>query len=290
MDNSRTVETLIRSHHANMVGDGFKVFNLFPSSNEIALSRMSPFFLMDYGAPTYFPPTRNPRGVEEHPHRGFETVTIAFQGAVAHRDSGGNSGVIYPGDVQWMTAAGGVVHEEKHEPAFAAEGGTLEMLQLWVNLPKAHKMDTPSYQGITKADIPEVAIGEDGSTLRVIAGSYGDAKGPASTHTPLHMYHIELKAGDMIQLDLPAHYNTGVLLKKGTATIGDEMVHAIAFAVMKNEEGTTDIVAIEDSSLIVLSGEPINEPIVAYGPFVMNTPEEINEALADYRSGKMGHL
>ncbi len=289
MTTIKKVAHVYQGAQSHMVGDGFKVQNLFPNGNRIG-KQLSPFFLLDYAAPSYFPPSDHPRGVEEHPHRGFETVTIAYQGSLEHRDSGGNAGKIGPGDVQWMTAASGVVHEEKHEKEFTRQGGVLEMAQLWVNLPRAHKMDTPRYQALEKKDIPVVDLGE-GSYLRVIAGSYNGQPGAARTFSPLNLFDVQLKAGKTFTLTLPDGYNTGIVALKGEARFNDtHTAKGVEIAVFETAGETITITALTDASLLVLNGEPINEPIFAYGPFVMNTKEEIIQAVEDYNNGKMGHL
>ncbi len=271
------------------VGDGFPVRNLFPSNG--VSGQINPFLMLDYAGPTKFPPSDRPRGVEEHPHRGFETVTIAYQGSVDHRDSAGNSGTIEEGDVQWMTAASGVVHEEKHGQAFTKAGGVFEMVQLWVNLPREHKMSAPRYQGITKAQIPTVDLGS-GSYARVIAGELGGSKGPALTFTPLNVFDVRLKSGAKVDLRLPAGHNSGLVLLKGDVTVNDEtsLEGEARLATLSPNGDSVSLAAYADSTLLVLSGEPIAEPVVSYGPFVMTTRDEIRQAMDDYRSGKMGHL
>lgn len=271
------------------VGDGFPVRNLFPSNGIDA--QVNPFLMLDYAGPSYFAPTKKRQGVGEHPHRGFETVTIAYQGAVEHRDSAGNSGTIFPGDVQWMTAASGVVHEEKHERAFAEKGGTFEMVQLWVNLPAAVKMSTPRYQGIAKDEIPSVQLGA-GSYARVIAGELNGVRGPAKTFTTVNLFDVRAKAGERFELGLPAGQNAAVVLLKGTVTLNGEtrLAGEAQIAVLSADGEGVSIEVNEDATLLVLSGEPINEPVANYGPFVMNTHEELAQAVKDYRDGKMGRL
>jgi redox-sensitive bicupin YhaK (pirin superfamily) len=271
------------------VGDGFPVRNLFPS-NGIQLE-VSPFLMLDYAGPQYFKPAAQPRGVGEHPHRGFETVTIAYQGSVGHRDSAGNSGVIYPGDVQWMTAASGVLHEEMHEAEFTKSGGIFEMIQLWVNLPAAQKMSKPGYQAITREQIPTVSF-STGGDARVIAGSLNGNQGPARTFTPLNVWDVNLKAGEQVELPVPAGHNTAVVLRKGDVTVNDtgKLSGEARIAVLGREGDTVVLKAAADSNLLLLSGEPINEPIASYGPFVMNTREEIMQAVDDFRSGRFGQL
>ncbi len=272
----------------HMVGDGFPVRNIFPSHD--LTEEMSPFLLLDYAGPTEFAPTDRPQGVGEHPHRGFETVTIVYQGKVAHRDSAGNSGVIGPGDVQWMTAASGVVHEELHEQAFAQQGGTMEMIQLWVNLPKALKMRAPRYQTILDGDIPKLDL-ENGGFLRVIAGEYQRAKGPALTFTPLHLFDVQLSRGEEFDLALMDGFNAGVFLLSGAVVVNHDREVGEAEMSVHAPRGTQVHLAAErDSRLLILSGEPIRDPVARMGPFVMNTQGELVQAMNDYRAGKMGHL
>jgi redox-sensitive bicupin YhaK (pirin superfamily) len=271
------------------VGDGFHVRNMFPSNG--VESEINPFLMLDYAGPTKIQPGQRPRGVGEHPHRGFETVTIAYQGAVEHRDSAGHSGTIHPGDVQWMTAASGVVHEEMHEREFARQGGTFEMVQLWVNLPKAHKMSKPRYQGLLKEQIPVVQLGE-GASARVIAGELNGAKGPAQTFTPVNVFDVRLKAGSLAHLSLPEGHNAGIVLLRGGVQVNTtQTVEGEAKLALLSAEGdAVRLYAKQDSILLVLSGEPIDEPVASYGPFVMNTRDEIRQAVSDYNAGKMGHL
>ena len=285
-----TQKKVLGTHSAgsnHWVGDGFPVRNLFPSNGV----DVNPFLMLDYAGPSRFEPAKKPRGVGEHPHRGFETVTIAYQGSVGHRDSAGNSGVIYPGDVQWMTAASGVVHEELHEAEFTKNGGTFEMVQLWVNLPKAQKMSKPRYQGITKAQIPVIEL-EGGGHARVIAGELLGRLGPAKTFTPVNLFDVILKAGERFELPLPEGDNAAVVLRKGDVLInGTDTLSGEALIAPLSEEG--DAVTLEakaDTQLLILSGEPIAEPVASYGPFVMNTREELAQAVEDYRAGRMGHL
>jgi redox-sensitive bicupin YhaK (pirin superfamily) len=271
------------------VGDGFPVRNLFPSNG--IQKEIDPFLMLDYAGPSNFEPSKRSHGVGQHPHRGFETVTIAYQGSVSHRDSAGNQGTIYPGDVQWMTAASGVVHEEMHAKEFAEKGGTFEMVQLWVNLPKAVKMSAPRYQGITKEEIPVVALGKNGRA-RIIAGELAGVKGPAKTFSPVNVFDLQLKAGEAMKIAVPDGHNTGVVLLKGDVVLNGSSTlkgeARIATLSASGEEITLD--PKEDSTLLILSGEPINEPVASYGPFVMNTQDELKQAFEDYRSGRMGSL
>ena len=273
----------------HMVGDGFPVRNLFPSND---LDReVSPFLMLDYAGPQHFTPTDHPRGVGEHPHRGFETVTIVYEGVVAHRDSAGNSGVIGPGDVQWMTAASGIVHEEFHEKEFARKGGTLHAIQLWVNLPKASKMSAPGYQTILNADIPAIDLASGAGRLRVIAGSFQGRKGTARTFTPIQLYDLQLKAGTPASLTLPDGDNASIFVLQGRASVnGSQAAGESELIVCKRNGSQVTIDAQVDSRLLVMSGEPIEEPIARYGPFVMNTRDELVQAAQDYQAGKMGHL
>jgi redox-sensitive bicupin YhaK (pirin superfamily) len=285
----KKVVDVYESKSTHWVGDGFPVRNLIPSTG---LEReVSPFLLLDYAGPKYFPPSDKPRGVDEHPHRGFETVTIAYQGSVAHRDSGGNAGTIGPGDVQWMTAASGVVHEEKHESDFTSKGGTFEMIQLWVNLPRALKMSAPKYQTILSNQIPQVEFGK-GGYARVIAGDLNGVKGAASTFTPVNLFDVRINAGESAQLNLPAGFNTAVFLLRGAVELNSSSVveGEAKIALLETDGDLLQIDARQDSVLLVLSGQAIDEPVASYGPFVMNTRAELAQAVDDYRAGKMGHL
>ncbi|MBA2252292.1 MAG: pirin family protein [Nitrospirales bacterium] len=280
---------IYQSGSTHMVGDGFPVRNLFPS-NELD-REVSPFLMLDYAGPQYFAPTDHPRGVGEHPHRGFETVTIIYEGVVSHRDSTGNAGVIGPGDVQWMTAASGIVHEELHEKEFARQGGTLHAIQLWVNLPKASKMTAPGYQTILNADIPAVELDGGAGRLRVIAGSFLGHKGPARTFTPVELYDLHVKAGHRVPLSVPNGQNTSILVLQGRAAVNESREVGEAELIVCKRNGSQIVIdAQQDSRLLIMSGEPIEEPIARYGPFVMNTREELIQAAEDYQTGKMGHL
>ncbi len=289
MGNLKRVSGIHGPGSSYWVGDGFPVRNLFPSNG--VGEAVNPFLMFDYAGPTAFAPSNKPRGVEEHPHRGFETVTIAYQGSVDHRDSSGNAGTIGPGDVQWMTAASGVVHEEKHGKAFTEAGGTFEVVQLWVNLPAAHKMSAPRYQGIVSADIPVVSLGE-GVSARVIAGTLDGVRGPAHTVTPVGLFDLRLAAGSKGRIEIPDGHNAAVALLHGDVLLnGASALNGEAkLATLSRESNAVEFEARANSTLLVLSGEPIEEPVVSHGPFVMNTQEEIRQAFADYRSGRMGHL
>ena len=293
---TKSIEAIIPPPPPHMVGDGFRVHSFFPGGL-IDKKRMSPFFLMDYNAKIEFAPSDEPRGVGVHPHRGFETVTIAYHGRIAHHDSAGNSGVIGEGDVQWMTAASGLLHKEYHEKEFSKKGGPFQMVQLWVNLPAKYKMTPPKYQEITHAMIGKYSLPENKGVVEVIAGEYknpdGEApvvKGPASTFTPLHVYNARLKKGATIKLNFPSNYNTGLLVIEGSAVVNGQNAGADHFVLFKNDGEIISIEATEDSVLLILSGEPINEPIAQYGPFLMNTWEELEQALKDVNAGKLGVL
>jgi len=286
---AKKIEKILTPPAPHMVGDGFRVHNFFPSGYNIGNNRMSPFFMMDYNSKVEFSPRENPRGVGVHPHRGFETVTIAYQGKVAHHDSTGNSGIISEGDVQWMTAASGILHKEYHEEEFSKKGGPFQMIQLWVNLPARDKMSKPKYQAITNDQLGKYQL-DNGSVIEVIAGEFKGMKGAASTFTPIEMYNAKLKKGSAVTFDLPENFNTGILVVEGGVKINGEKAPADNFILFKNEGETIAVEADEDSVLFVISGEPINEPIAAYGPFLMNTHEELELALEDFNKGKFGYL
>ena len=289
MDNMKHVLKVYHPASAHWVGDGFPVRNMF--SDESLGEAISPFLLLDYAGPAEFPPSDQQRGVGEHPHRGFETVTIVYQGELVHRDSAGNHGTIGPGDVQWMTAASGVVHEEKHESSFAKRGGMLEMAQLWVNLPKTYKMAPPRYQPILNEQIPVVYLAQGAGHVRVIAGEFHGIKGPANTFTPIHLYDLHLNVDHHAELNLPAGYNTGIFVRKGSVVLNQSHVAGeVTFALCDATGEWLSIQAKENSTILVLSGEPINEPVAWSGPFVMNTQEELGQAMTDYQAGRMGHL
>lgn len=278
-----------RSNGRHWVGDGFPVQSIF-SYNDIA-EEMSPFLLMDYAGPHDFPPTTRKLGVGQHPHRGFETVTIVYEGGVSHRDSAGGGGTIGAGDVQWMTAAAGVIHEEYHSPAYAQQGGPFEMVQLWVNLPAQDKMAAPGYQGITAAQIPQVALPDEAGTARIIAGQYGEVRGPARTFTPMNVWDLRLHAGRQVALELPAGQTTALFVLRGALRIGAQhTVQAAELAVMERAGSHLAFDVVEDATVLLLNGEPLHEPIVGYGPFVMNTQAQIVQAIQDYNSGRFGQV
>lgn len=274
-----------RSH---WVGDGFNVRPIFA---QLAFKQdISPFLMFDYAAPLLFAATEEKRGVGPHPHRGFETVTIAFQGEVEHGDSAGNRGVIGPGDVQWMTAASGIIHEEFLSRDFLRRGGVLEMVQMWVNLPTKFKMITPKYQPILSRDIPAIELPDNAGTLRVIAGNYAGTQGAASTFSPVNLWDIKLAAGKTVELAVPEGHNSMVFVRQGKIALGSSVIGAADLALFEQDGTHIRLQAREDSSLLFMGGEPIAEPIVASGPFVMNTEQEIRLAMMDYQSGHMGQI
>lgn len=286
---TRTVELVASPREPHFVGDGFRVHNFIPSGFRMDMERMDPFILLDYNSKYEFPASEKPKGVDVHPHRGFETVTIAYQGSVAHNDSNGGGGVISQGDVQWMTAASGVLHKEFHEKEWSKKGGIFQMVQLWVNLPAQYKMSAPKYQAIKNADIPRYT--SEGVEVEVIAGDYKGVAGIASTFSPVNMLNVKLSKGATADFSFPAHYNTAVLVIEGNVLVNNtDEAPTDHFVLMENDGETFSVTAQEDAIVLVLSGEPLNEPIVAYGPFVMNTREEIAQAFEDVRAGKFGHL
>jgi redox-sensitive bicupin YhaK (pirin superfamily) len=286
-DRLRSVEAIHRSTDFHWVGDGFYVSTYFPSA-QLASERLSPFLLMDYGPPKDFSPLASgKRGVGWHPHRGFETVTLAWEGSVAHRDNAGHQGVIGPGDVQWMTAASGIFHDEYHEEQFTRKGGRMHMMQLWVNLPKKDKTAPPGYQPILSAAIPQVQI-SGGAQVRVIAGEYAGARGPARTFTPITMLDVDMSAGNRLPIALPPSYNVLAVVANGRVNAGHISAGAGELILFNNDGTSIELVAEKDAHVIVLSGEPIHEPIVQYGPFAMNTVGEIQQAILDVNSGKFG--
>lgn len=285
----RGIEGVLPPTNTHMVGNGFKVMNFFPNGRGFE-ERMSPFFLLDFNAEVNFPPSELSRGVGVHPHRGIETITFAYKGGVEHHDSKGNHGIIGKGDIQWMTAGGGVLHKEYHEKNFDKNGGAFEMVQLWINLPKAHKMTPAKYQSIPHHTKPAHKLPHNMGTVHVIAGEYEDIKGIASTFSPIHMYDMHLEANADFTFNLPAKYNSGILVVDGNITVNGTKAPENYYVQLKNEGGDIHIKAGAKATLLVLSGEPLNEPVVGYGPFVMNTQEEIHQAIEDYNQGKFGFL
>ncbi|NVZ17265.1 MULTISPECIES: pirin family protein [unclassified Pseudomonas] len=277
------------SPRGHWVGDGFPVRTLF--SYDTMGKQISPFLLLDHAGPAAFTPTEQRRGVGQHPHRGFETVTIVYKGEVEHRDSTGAGGTIGPGDVQWMTAARGIIHEEFHSEAFARSGGALEMVQLWVNLPARDKMTDAGYQTILDGDIPTLPLADNAGSLRLIAGEFDGVKGPARTFTPIDVWDMRLKAGRSVTLDLHAGRNTALVVLRGTLRInGTEVAREGQLALFERDGTQLRLESSDDAMVLLLSGEPIDEPIVGHGPFVMNTEQEIHQAFADYQSGQFGQM
>ena len=278
-----------RTEERHWVGDGFPVRSLF-SYNDLGQD-ISPFLLLDYAGPENFPPSTHRRGVGAHPHRGFETVTIVYSGEVEHRDSSGGGGTIGPGDVQWMTAASGLIHEEFHGTAFAQRGGPFEMVQLWVNLAAKDKTAPPAYQSISNTDIPQVELPSGAGVVRVIAGEYQDKRGPARTFSPMNVWDVRLTRGAREEFHVPAGWTTALVVLKGEVRFGTgEIAGPAELAVFARDEDAFEIEALKDATILVLNGKPLNEPIAGMGPFVMNTQAEIEQAMADYRSGRMGRL
>jgi redox-sensitive bicupin YhaK (pirin superfamily) len=290
MNKLKTIDAVISPPPPHMVGDGFRVHNYFPNNKLIDKKRMSPFFLLDYNSKVEFSPRETPRGVSVHPHRGFETVTIAYHGRIAHHDSAGNSGVVGEGDVQWMTAASGLLHKEYHEQEFSRKGGLFQMVQLWVNLPAKYKMTKPKYQEITHSSIGKYQLPLDKGVVEIIAGEYKNVKGPASTFTPMYVYNARLNKGADIELNFKTNFNTGILVVEGSALINDSHVATDHFVLFKNDGEQINIHAEEDAVMLVLSGEPIDESIAQYGPFLMNTWQELEQAINDVNAGKFGVL
>lgn len=287
--NTKNIEAVIAPREPHFVGDGFRVHNFIPSGYHLDMRRMDPFTMLDYNSKFDFPATDKPKGVGVHPHRGFETVTIAYQGSVSHHDSAGGGGTIHQGDVQWMTAASGVLHKEYHAEEFYKKGGIFQMVQLWVNLPAKDKMSAPKYQAIAHKDIPTVKV--ENGFVEVIAGEYNQAKGAASTFSPVHMLNAKLNEGGKANFSFPAHYNTVLLVIEGEVKVNEqEIVPTDHLLLFTNEGEDFSIEATENSVVLILSGEPLNEPIASYGPFVMNTQEQIREAFDDYNHGKFGTL
>jgi hypothetical protein len=289
--NTKNVEKVLAPQAPHFVGDGFRVHNFIPGDSDLSMQRMNPFIMLDYNSKFYFTPTDVPRGVGVHPHKGFETVTVAYKGKVAHHDSSGNSGVIGEGDVQWMTAASGILHKEYHEKNFAKQGGDFQMVQLWVNLPAEAKKSKPKYQEVSHEKVGKFQLPDNGGEVEVIAGKYKNVEGAASTFTPLHLDNARLNKGAKAEFSFPAHYNTALLVVEGRIRINDEeTVPADHFVLFENKGETFTIEALEDAVVLILSGEPINEPIAAHGPFVMNTKEELREAFHEFNTGKFGVL
>ncbi len=290
MKETKQIERIFkRPVEPGMVGDGFRVYNYFPNGYKIR-NRLSPFLMLDFNPAFDFGVSDHPRGVDVHPHKGFETVTIAYKGSVEHYDSTGNSGVINPGDVQWMTAGSGILHKEFHEKEFSKKGGPFEMIQLWVNLPKKDKLTSPKYQSLVGAEMNKVELPGNGGMVKVIAGNLNGVKGSATTFTEMNVFDIRLNPNGEMTTDIPATHNAAILVVEGTVEVNGKTAGLHDFVLFKNEGEAITINAKENSVLLLLSGEPINEPIAQYGPFVMNTQQEIQETFVEYQAGKFGVL
>ena len=289
MKKFRTIENIFKAPEPHMVGDGFRVSQYIPTGIK-SMERLSPFLLLDYNEPYYFKPSETRLGVGAHPHRGFETVTIAYDGKVEHHDNKGNHGIIGPGDVQWMTAASGIMHKEYHETEFSKNGGIFHMVQLWVNLPKDKKMIEPKYQPLLKEEMGVLKLDNDKGEISIIAGEVNGVKGPANTFTNINLYNINLKNYGNTTLSEPKNFNTAILILKGEAKVNEDKICKEGdFIVFENVEGEILLESLTEESLfLVLSGEPINEPVVSHGPFVMNTLGEILDAYEDFRNNKFG--
>lgn len=285
----KSIEKIVRPGVPHFVGDGFRVHNFIPGSS--AMERTSPFIMLDYNSKYNFPPSEIPKGVGVHPHKGFETVTIAYKGRVEHGDSSGGGGVIGEGDVQWMTAGNGVLHKEFHETEWSKQGGEFQMVQLWVNLPAKDKSTPAKYQAIKNHDIPRVSIANGNGEVEVIAGEFQAIKGAASTFTPINMFNVRLKKDAETTLSFPKNYNTALLVIEGSIVVNNEHnVPTDHFVLFRNDGENIILKASDDAIVLILSGEPINEPIAAHGPFVMNTRQELIQAFNDFNEGKFGHL
>jgi len=288
---TKKVELVAAPAQPHFVGDGFRVHNFIPSAYHLEMERMNPIIVLDYNSKFYFPASDKPRGVGVHPHKGFETVTIAYKGRIAHHDSSGGGGIIGEGDVQWMTAASGILHKEYHEESWSKAGGDFQMVQLWVNLPAKYKLLNPKYQAITNSQINRFILENGHGEIEVIAGQFKNIKGAASTFSPINLFNAKLNKGAKTEFNFPAKFNTALLVIEGNITVNDsELVKVDHFVLFENKGETFTVLANEESTVLILSGEPINEPIAAHGPFVMNTREEIMQAYDDFNKGKFGYL
>jgi redox-sensitive bicupin YhaK (pirin superfamily) len=287
----KNVELVLQPPRIHWVGDGFRVHNFIPSGSQLNMERMSPFILLDYNPRYEFAPSERPRGVGVHPHRGFETVTIAYKGVVAHHDSSGGGGVIGEGDVQWMTAASGILHKEYHQEYWSKKGGFFQMVQLWINLPAKYKMSEPKYQALENKQMGKFVLSNQAGIIEVIAGNYNQVKGPAYTFTSLHLMNAKLNKEGEATFSFPENYNTALLIIEGQIIVNNDISAPVDhFVLFKNKGETFVIQAIEKSVVLIMSGEPINEPIAAHGPFVMNTKAELMQAFDDFNQGKFGTL
>lgn len=289
MGERKWIEKIVAPREKHWVGDGFHVSTIFSMHSEDPES-ISPFLMMDHAAPKYFPPTQKKRGVGEHPHRGFETVTFAIKGEVEHRDSGGGGGTITTGGIQWMTAGSGVIHDEFHSREFSQKGGDFEMIQLWVNLPSKFKMTPTRYQSFEKGDFPIIDNGKHGITVKVIAGTFGTVTSPVKTFSPINMYELNGSSGSQLEITLPVGSNTLVFQLSGKSSVADQQIEKGNLAILSKSGNSFKLKLLEESKVMILNGEPLGEPVAAYGPFVMNTRQELMEAFKDFQAGKMGQL
>ena len=289
MSAKKWIEKIVTPREKHWVGDGFHVSTIFSMHSEDPES-ISPFLMMDHAAPKYFPPTDVKRGVGEHPHRGFETVTFAIKGEVEHRDSGGGGGTITTGGIQWMTAGSGVVHDEFHSREFSKKGGDFEMIQLWVNLPSKFKMTKPRYQSFDEGDFPILDQGNHDISIKVIAGTFGTVSSKVKTFSPINMYELNGPPNSKLEIPLPVGSNTLVFQLSGMSSIEDQQIKKGNLSLLSRSGETFEIKFLEESKVMILNGEPLGEPVAAYGPFVMNTRQELMEAFRDFQAGKMGQL
>ncbi len=289
--NTRRIEAVIAPPAPHWVGDGFRVHGFIPGVPRLSMQRMDPFLVMDYNSKYHFPPTESLRGVGVHPHKGFETVTIAYKGSVAHHDSSGGGGVIQEGDVQWMTAGSGVLHKEFHEESFSKTGGDFQMVQLWVNLPAKDKKHPPRYQTIKAGEMAKKILDNGAGTVEVVAGNYLGTQGPAKTFTPVNLFNARLNKGGRADFSFPAKYATALLVLEGEIRVNDEKEAPVNHFVLMGDDGMDFTIEAQENALVlVLSGEPIKEPIAAHGPFVMNSRAELVEAFNEFNTGKFGYL
>ena len=289
MTEKKWIEKIVAPREKHWVGDGFHVSTIFSMHSEDP-ETISPFLMMDHAAPKYFPPTQKKRGVGEHPHRGFETVTFAIKGEVEHRDSGGGGGKITTGGIQWMTAGSGVVHDEFHSREFSQKGGDFEMIQLWVNLPSKFKMTPPRYQSFEKGDFPIIDHGNHEMSVKVIAGTFGTVTSPVKTFSPINVYELNGSSGSQLEITLPVGSNTLVFQLSGKSSVADQQIEKGNLAILSKSGNSFKLELLEESKVMILNGEPLGEPVAAYGPFVMNTRQELMEAFKDFQAGKMGQL
>lgn len=288
---TKSIEKILQPIRHHWVGDGFRVNNFFPSNYGISMERMSPFLLLDYASKHHFPPSDTPKGVGVHPHRGFETVTIAYKGSVQHHDSTGAGGIIGEGDVQWMTAANGILHKEYHEKEWSKQGGIFQMVQLWVNLPATYKMSKPKYQAIENQSMSKYELENNKGVIEIIAGEYKGLKSNTFTFSPIHLFNAKLNKKAEVTFNFPTNYNTALLVIEGEIIINkEEQALSDHFVLMKNDGEKFSITATENSIVLIMSGQNLNEPIASYGPFVMNTREELVTAFDDFNNGKFGYL